>query len=195
MTPNLVGIQSIADNSAKTERKAKRVWVGVIVTLLGLQVVSGIVTIYLATSDPTSAIIPNYYQSGLNWDTKHRNLSQFVNLGWHLIVEVQPTDEESPQRLIKIRLFSKESAVSKQRISASVFHHARGREIFKLQFDEANQGEYVTISKLTQAGLWDFDVLIEGDHGTAETRFTMDVRVEGSSELRYPTNSQNPVKR
>jgi nitrogen fixation protein FixH len=194
MTNSLTAFQPSTDNAAKLERKAKRVWVGVIITLLGLQVASGIVTIYLATSDPTSAIIPNYYQSGLNWDTKHRNLSQFTRLGWHVVVEVQPTDEEFSQRLVKIRLFKGELPISKQRISASVYHHARGREIFKLRFDEANQGEYVAICKLAQAGLWELDVLIEGDHGIAETRFTLDVRPEGSTELRYPPTPQNPVE-
>jgi nitrogen fixation protein FixH len=181
-------------NSAKTERRAKRVWVGVIVTFLALQVVGGIVTIYLATSDPTVAVIPNYYQSGLNWDVKRRNLDQFTNLGWHVVVNVQAADEELQQRQVTIHLKKNEYPVGKQRVSASIFHHGRGNEIFKLNFDEALEGQYVAICRLAQAGLWQFDIAIEGDHGLAETRFTMDVGKSGATEYRFPQSSVPVVK-
>jgi hypothetical protein len=194
---NLTGLTMIEpnpDSSAKTERRAKRIWVGIVVTFLALQVVGGIVTIYLATSDPTVAVIPNYYQSGLNWDIKRRNLDQFTSMGWHVVVEVQASDEELQQRQVTIQLKNNDNPVGKQRVSASIFHHGRGNEIFKLNFDEALEGQYVAICRLSQAGLWQFDIAIEGDHGLAETRFTMDVGNSGATEYRFPRSSVQVVK-
>ena len=161
-----------SDENQKIERRAKRVWVGIIVGLLSMQVIGGVVTVMLATGDPTQAVIPNYYQAGLDWDIKHRNLDQFVELGWQLEMTVQTADVETQTRQLKIRLTKNNDPVLKQRVSASIYHHARGADVQKIVFDEGHEGEYVATTRLTQAGLWGVDVVVEGAHGVAESRFT-----------------------
>lgn len=154
------------------ERRARRFWVGAIVGLLSMQLIGGVVTVYLAVGDPTVAVIPNYYQAGLEWDVKHRNLDQFVNMQFQVELTVDPTDELSRQRQLMIKLTRNGLAVGKQRVSASIYHHARGADVVKLNFDEGHEGQYVAPCRLTQSGLWEVEISVEGDHGVAETRFT-----------------------
>lgn len=186
--------KAIPEKSAQIEARARRMWVGIIVFLLGLQVIGGIVTVYLATNDPTSAVIPNYYQAGLNWDIKRRNLDQFTTLGWHVMVDVQAADIDLNQRQITIHLKKNDAFVGNQRVSAAVYHHARGNKVIKINFDEALEGHYVATCRLTQAGLWQFDISIEGDHGVAETRFTMNVIDGGSTNYRFPELPEQTLK-
>jgi nitrogen fixation protein FixH len=167
------------------ERRARRFWVSLIVGFLGLEVVSGVFAIYLATSDPSVAVIPNYYQAGLDWDVKRRNLDHLKLLGWTTEVLVEPEDVELGQRFVVIQVRSKTGApVNGLRISARIFHHARGTEVHRLVFDETADGDYIAISKLTQPGLWQVDLVLEGDHGIAEDSLVVDVSTEKLAEMK-----------
>lgn len=169
--------------SEQQERSAKRFWVGAIVGLLSLQLIGGIFAAYLALSDPTVAVIPNYYQSGLNWDAKKRSLDLFDKLGWVADFKVLPTDDLTAMRELDVRLYppNDTEAVGKQRVSATIYHHARGSEIHQVVFTEVGEGRFVGDCPLTQAGLWQVDLLMEGDQGIAETRFTIEVNPAGDS--------------
>lgn len=172
---------TIADHATGTqqatqnEKNARRFWVGAIVGLLSLQVIGGTITVYLAVGDPTVAVVPNYYQAGLDWDIKRRNLDQFIAMGWQVEMIVQPVDPDAAHRQLRVRLTRGNNPVAKQKISGTVFHHARGNELRRFTMDEAGSGEYVASTALTQAGKWEFNLIVEGDHGIAETRFTMNV--------------------
>jgi nitrogen fixation protein FixH len=161
---------SAVRSSVQIERRARFIWVGIVVLLLSLQLSGGIVTVYLAVSDPTVAVIPNYYQAGLDWDIKRRSLDQFVQLGWQYELIVDEVDPELPQRKLLIKLSKNDQPVGKQRVSARIYHHARGSEVHQLQFDESWPGEYVCQTKLVQSGLWHLEFIFEGAHGIAEAR-------------------------
>lgn len=162
-----------AVNSKLVERRARRVWVGLIVGLLSLQLMGGVMAVYLAVGDPTVAVIPNYYQAGLQWDVTRENLTRFTDLGWQVEFTVQPLDREVNGRQVALQLTKQDHAVVKQDISAVVFHHAHGNERFDVKFDEAQPGQYVATCALTQSGVWEVHLKFEGDDGVAETRFTL----------------------
>ncbi|MFO0943411.1 MAG: FixH family protein [Pirellulales bacterium] len=166
---------ALSDQQKLAERRAKRFWVGAIVSLLSMQLIGGVVTVYLAVGDPTVAVIPNYYQAGLEWDVKHRNLDQFVHMQFQIELIVEPVDTQVDQRHVMLKLTKNGVPVGKQRVSASIYHHAKGTDVVKLTFDEGHEGEYVAPCRLTKSGLWEVDISVEGDHGIAETRFTMQV--------------------
>ena len=50
------------------ETRHRLFWVGLILALLAGQIVLMVAMVYLATSDASFAIEPDYYQKGLNWD-------------------------------------------------------------------------------------------------------------------------------
>lgn len=166
--------------SDSNERRAKRFWVSLIVGLLGLQVLAGIGTVYLATNDPTVAVIPNYYQAGLDWDVKRRSLNQFQALGWQCEVQIDSVDTELQQRTFKVLVRDSNALpVADLRVTAKVYHHARGTDVHRLILDQTQPGEYVAIARLIQAGLWQVDLSLEGDHGLAEQPLTIDVQSQG----------------
>lgn len=148
--------------------------------LLGLQVLAGIATVYLATSDPTVAVIPNYYQAGLDWDVKRRSLNQFQALGWQCEVQIDSVDTQLQQRMVTVLVRDRGGLpVADLRVTAKVYHHARGTDVHQLILDQTQPGHYVAIARLTQAGLWQFDLCLEGDHGLAEQPMTVDVQSQG----------------
>ncbi|MBX3420736.1 MAG: FixH family protein [Pirellulaceae bacterium] len=162
------------------ERRARRFWVSVIVGLLSLQVFGAGIAIYLALSDSTVAIIPNYYQAGLQWDTTRQHWQRFEDLAWSIDTVVSAHDTQLPRRVITLRVRDGHGQpVSDQRITGQVFHHARGNQVYWLTFDQADAGDYVAMVPLTHNGLWQFDVAIEGDQGIAAQRWTVMVQSDG----------------
>lgn len=150
----------------QSERQARRFWVSLIVGMLGLQVAIGITAVVLSVSDPSVAIIPNYYQSAVNWDTTRRARELTGKLGWQLEPGVGAVGGE--HRPVSVRILNRQgSPVQGVRVSAKVFHHARGSEIHQVQLSEVRTGYYEGNTSLLQSGVWQLELRIEGDHGIA----------------------------
>lgn len=159
------------------ERRARHFWVSLIVGFLSLQVAIGIVAVYLAVSDPTVAVIPNYYQSAVNWDTTRRARELTGQLGWELTVNAGPVIAQEDHRQLRLEVRSRDQApVDDLMVSAKVFHHARGTEIHKLRLSGLGEGIYVSPIPLTQAGLWQVELQLEGEHGIASLSQELIVR-------------------
>jgi nitrogen fixation protein FixH len=150
------------------EQRARRFWVSLIVGLLGLQVAIGVAAISLATGDGSVAIIPNYYQSAVNWDTTRRARQLMGDLDWKLQRSVGPVQSKSQRREFRVQVSDASGQnVENLNIAARVFHHAHGDTIYQLKLDEIQPGIYATSTALCQSGLWQVDLQIEGDHGIA----------------------------
>lgn len=157
-----------AADQANLERRARRWWVSGIVSLLGLQVFIGIGSVILAVSDPTVAIVPNYHQKALDWDTAQRAAVLTGKLGWHVTPLVGLVTEGNNQRLVRVSIQDQQGRpVSDLNVSAAVYHHARGSEIHNLKLVETDAGYYEGTTKLTQPGVWQVFIQIEGMHGIA----------------------------
>ncbi len=52
------------------ENRSRRFWTAMILGFLGLQLVTNVVAIVAATSQPEDTIVPDYYQKGLKWDQR-----------------------------------------------------------------------------------------------------------------------------
>ncbi len=153
---------------ASLERRARRWWVSGIVSLLGLQVFIGIGSVILAVSDPTVAIVPNYHQKALDWDASQRAVNLTSQLGWHVTPLVGLVSGDTGKRLVRVSIQDQQARpVSDLNVSAAVYHHARGSEVHNLNLMETDAGYYEGTTSLTQAGVWQVFVQIEGMHGIA----------------------------
>lgn len=160
---------------AELEKRARRFWTAGIVGLLSLQICVGGAALYLANSDPTVAIIPDYYHKAVNWDATRRSMKLTQQLGWQIDVSVG--DAAQGARTISLSLSSDTShPIDNQRVTAEVYHHACGDEVFELSFLEAGDGRYWAECPLVQAGLWQVTFQIEGDSGIASE--SLQVRVD-----------------
>lgn len=153
---------------ATIERRARRVWVSVVVGLLGMQVAIGIAAVVLAVGDPSVAIVPNYHQKALDWDTTQRARQLTHKLGWTISPLVGDVFPESQTRLVRIEVRDRVgNPVSGLNLSAKLYHHARGAVIYDLPMVETDSGFYEARTRLVAAGMWQLQLQLEGDHGIA----------------------------
>ena len=161
---------------AQLERRARRFWVSLIVGLLGIQVLIGVGSIYLSIGDPTVAIIPNYHQAALDWDVKQRAQATLHQLGWQLHAAVGPLETESLKRMVAVNITDRQGQpIPNLNVDAVCFHHARGGELYSLQFTELTPGQYRSATTLTRPGLWQIEFRLEGQQGIAGQSLELEV--------------------
>jgi nitrogen fixation protein FixH len=159
----------------RAERRARHLWVTVIVGLLSLQVAIGVTSIFLAVGDPSVAIIPHYHQAALDWDTTQRARHLTEKLGWQIKPNVSPVVDG--QRQVQVQVLDRNGEpVSGLHLSAKAYHHARGAEIYEMRMTETEAGTYAATTSLIARGLWDLKLQLEGDHGIASDQRDITVR-------------------
>jgi nitrogen fixation protein FixH len=164
------------DELQELERRARKFWVSLIVGFLGLQVLIGIASIVLALSDPTVAVIPNYHQSALDWDVTHRSRQLAEQLGWEIDYNVVPSEQAGQRSLMVTILDRDRQPVSDLNISAKLYRHARGGEVDHFNLKAIAEGNYQADTKLSERGLWQIELMIEGDHGIASISRELEVK-------------------
>lgn len=159
---------SLPADVAQLEKRARRFWVSLIVGLLGLQVIIGIVSIWLSVGDPSVAVVPNYHQKALDWDATHRARELTRKLGWHIAPIVGEFLPDSGRRLVRVAVRDRAGGgVTELNLSGKVYHHARGATIHELRFTETDPGYYEATTSLAESGLWELQLQLEGNHGVA----------------------------
>ena len=174
MSTQVLGVQS--DEFKAIERKARRFWVSVIVGFLSLQVMIGVASIVLALNDPSVAVIPNYHQSALDWDVTHRARSLTDELGWQIDYNVIPAEQAGKRSLIVTVMDRDGKPLGDLRVSAKVYRHARGGEVDKFSLRAVADGNYQADTKLSEKGLWQIELMFEGEHGVASLSRELEVR-------------------
>ena len=98
-------------------------------------------------------------------------------LGWKVSPLVSLASPETGLRLVRVSVMDRAGQpVSDLNISAKVYHHARGSEIYDMNLVETDAGYYEATTSLSSAGLWQMYLQIEGEHGVASD--TRDMMVE-----------------
>lgn len=157
------------------ERRARYFWVSVVVGLLSMQIAIGVTAIVLATSDKTVAVIPDYYQSAVNWDVTRRSLQLTEKLGWTTDCSVGSLDQGYRNLTIVIQDKDQEP-VPELRIFADYFHHSRATEQKRVLMTETAPGLYSAAVSIDQTGLWQLNLRLEGAHGIAAKRTELRVQ-------------------
>lgn len=164
------------DELKQFERRARRFWVSLIVGLLSLQVVIGILSIVLSLSDPTLAVIPNYHQAALDWDVTHRARQLAEQLGWRIDYNVVPSEHPGHRSLLVTILDRDGHPMSGLNVSAKLYRHARGSAVDQFRLTTVADGNYQGDTALTDSGLWQIELVIEGDHGIASLSREFEVK-------------------
>lgn len=170
MTPPLSAqpAQPSREQLASTERKARRFWVSLVVGMLSLQIIGGAITVYLAVGDPAAAIVPDYHRLAVNWDTTRRARQLTEKLGLQIETTASPIEGDPLHRLVRVKILNAEGQIADNlNVVAKVFHHARGTDVHTLRLSPLPSGEYGCVTELVQPGVWQVDLNLEGEHGTA----------------------------
>jgi nitrogen fixation protein FixH len=145
-----------------TERRARRFWVSFICLILGSNIGMGVFAVYLAVSDPTQTVIPNYYQKGLDWDKTKTLLAESERLGWTVEVAIYPEGFNVSHRKIRLTVLNRDGKVlEKGKGILSLFHHAHAKNIQELPLTEVFPGVYEADAQMLEPGHWDMTLHLQ----------------------------------
>jgi nitrogen fixation protein FixH len=136
-------------------------WPAFIAGALALQVVSSLITIYLATTNPSYAVEDDYYQKALRWDETRAQQRRNFALGWNLTFEVQGPAAPGDRAEVSVSLLDAASEpIDGAIIELETFHNARADDILKTTFVGTGDGTYTSSLPMRRSGLWEFRFVV-----------------------------------
>ena len=149
-------------DSSTGERRHRRFWLGCIVALLAGQIALMLVLLYLATSDRSFSVEPDYYQKGLNWDRLAAQTRHNARLGWSVRIELGPEVNVRGERALICSLADREGRpLDGATLDVVAFSHARGSERTAVTLPWAGSGRYEAPVRFAREGLWEFRLAIQ----------------------------------
>ena len=157
-------------------------WPVFIVTLLSAQVLLLSGMVYIATSDRSFAVEPDYYQKGLNWDDIAAQQRRNTKLGWKLSLEFGDPTGPLDERELRCTLVDRDGVPMEGAfIDMIAFPHARGTERELAMLEPEGDGVYVTPMRFQRKGLWEFRFVVRRDPEIFTHVERMDVYPPGES--------------
>jgi nitrogen fixation protein FixH len=136
-------------------------WVGLILSLLGGQILLMLVMAYLATADASFAIEPDYYQKGINWDAEAAQQQENLRLGWSLGFHVGEQASVFGDRTLTCTLTDRDGRpLEGAAIDAVAFAHARGNQRASFVLTEMGLGRYRAELPVKRNGIWEFRFVV-----------------------------------
>lgn len=131
-------------------------WPGMVVALLGMSVLAVAITATFALSDPSFAVVPDYYNKALRWDEDAALQHKSDALGWSDTVEFGARDDSTTMRQLIVTITDTAGdPIESANLSATVFHPSRSNDIQNVAFEETEPGRYVGVFEPTRIGFWE----------------------------------------
>ncbi len=144
-------------------------WPLIIAGALAFHVISSLVVVYVATSDPSYAVEDDYYQKAVAWDEKRAQDRLNQDLGWSLDFSVTPPEKPGEQPTLDLTLLDAGGEpLAGAVVSVEAFHNARGDDIVREKLIDGGNGVYSATPQMNRNGRWEmrFTVDRDGDHFT-----------------------------
>ena len=124
-------------------------WPLLVAGLLVAQVALGAATAYLAVRDPAHAVTPGYHAKALAWDDQAKRLAASDALGWSAGAEFASGE-------LRVRIADSDGLpVRGAVVEATVFHHARGKEVVRLDLAPGDADVYSAPFQADRPGTWE----------------------------------------
>lgn len=168
--------------SQRPPRRGGWIWPAIVIGLLSMQVGICGVSVYLATSDSSFAIEPDYYRKAVHWDQTRAAQRAGAALGWRMRLTVEPRCDEFGRRLVDLSLVdSGGAALEGARVEAIAFHHARANARQRIELAPQDGGRFSALAPLRRAGLWEFRVRAQRGADIMEETVLLDLPATGAS--------------
>lgn len=139
--------------------RAFRIFPGIVFALLGTNVCIVGATVYLANSDRSFAVVPDYYQKALAWNQTASQRDRNRLLAWSVDVAVGAPGVRG--RTVSARVADRDGkAIERGKVELIAFHDARAGEQFSATLTENSPGVYGASMPLERAGSWEFRVRV-----------------------------------
>ncbi len=157
-------------------------WPAVIIGALALHVVVSLVTVWIATSNPSYAVEEDYYQKALHWDDKRAQDGRNTVLGWQIAFDVNRTEVIGEPATLELEVTDASGRpLSRATVTVETFHNTRAGEILTARMVTGDDGRCSAPLPIKRTGVWEFRFIV--DHGT--DRFT-------HTEIRYLALNRGP---
>jgi len=150
-------------------------WPAVIIGALALHVVVSLVTVWVATSNPSYAVEENYYQKAIHWDDKRAQDGRNIALGWKIAFDVVRSETAGQPATLELRLTDRsENPLPAAGVAVEAFHNTRAGEILRARMVTGHDGRCSAPLAVHRTGVWEFRFVVErgADRFThTETRY------------------------
>lgn len=154
--------------------KPGSLWPPIIAGALAFHVISSLVVVYVATSDPSYAVEDDYYQKAVAWDEKRAQDRTNEDLDWSLEFKVTPPEKPGDQPTLDLTLLdADDEPLVGAAISVEAFHNARGDDIVRDVLTDVGDGVYSATPQMNRDGRWELRFTVDrgAEHFTyAESR-------------------------
>jgi len=149
-----------------------RYWPVAVISLAAVALGANFFLVYLAVSDPSFAVEPDYYQKALNWDDHQAQEQANVDLGWNL--EFKLATVRGPDGSLELRATLLDHAgapIDDATVQLETFHNAMSAYPLEASLVSQGEGVYSTTLAIRRPGLWEFRFVL----ARGEQRFTQKV--------------------
>ena len=158
-------------------------WPPIIAGALAFHIISSLVVVYVATSDPSYAVEDNYYQKAVAWDEKRAQDGVNADLGWLLEFSVEPPTRPGEQPGLEVTLLDAGGRpLAGAAVSVEAFHNARGDDIIREMLTDAGDGIYRASLPMRRNGRWELRFTVSRGEDTFTYSEARHLYVEGSWE-------------
>ncbi|MBK6942264.1 MAG: FixH family protein [Planctomycetes bacterium] len=152
---------------------ARRVWVGVVVGMLGFCITMQVILLVYATGDPSFTVERDYETKAAHWDDVLRQRADNDRLGWSADAElVAPTFRGEPAELKVVLKDRAGQSIGDAAITFEACAIARASHIATGEATPTSSGAYVAPLLEPRPGLWEVRLTAErmGQRFTATLR-------------------------
>lgn len=142
-------------DTPKSSVQRRSRWPVFLVALLAGQMLLVLGMVYVATSDRSVGVEPQYYENALHWDDHARQEQRNRELGWTIAAAVSDALGGDERRLTCRLNDRDELPLTDAEIAVTVFHNARSNDRITTTLTPTGDGAYFADMPMARAGLWE----------------------------------------
>ena len=153
-------------------------WPVLIIGALAVHVVVSLLTVVVATSNPSYAVEEDYYQKALAWDARRAQERRNLELGWQLDFEIAPPETAGGDPQLVVQLGDRSGRpLDGARVAVAAFHNARADQIVRVEPTAAGNGVYACPLAMRRSGRWELRFTVDCDGERFTRTITRDIQI------------------
>ncbi len=128
---------------------------GLVFVLIGLSLTMGVITVTLATNDPSFGLEEDYFAKAVAWDETAAQIQTNKDLGWNADVDLSESVDGKGERSVMVLITDQQgNAVEGASVEAFAYHNARRSATYSFDLVEIAPGRYSAGQPLSRDGKW-----------------------------------------
>jgi FixH len=168
------------ENSDDSPKRRGLFWPLFLVALLVGHVGILSVAAYIASSDPSVAAEPDFYEKALAWEQNQKLVREPAEDGYEVTPLLEPHSSATGQGQLSLALTREGQPLPQSTVSATIFHAARSGDRQHLTLTERKPGLFVAPANLHRDGRW--EVRFELTTPERVYRFVRTIKVNGTTQ-------------